>query len=578
MSRTNQKLADIFDEMADLLEIQGENPFRVNAHRRAARALRDLSVDVAELAARGELTSVEGIGKGIAERIEQYLKTGQIPDHQALLQQVPAGLPRLLEIPGFGPKKAAAAWKKLGVTDLDALKQAIEDGRLAKLPGFGAKSVQKIAEGIAFLERTAGRVPLGIAAPIAERLLEQVRQLPGVRRCEVAGSLRRGRETIGDVDLLCNSSRGEEVIRAFTRLEEVEKVLAAGDTKASVVVATPGAGELQVDLRVIPEKSFGAALQYFTGSKEHNVRLREMAVRRKWRLNEYGLFSGKRQLAGRDEEGIYEKLGVPCVPPEMREDRGEFEAGERAERLVRLQDIRGDLHVHTVASDGRATIEEMAEAARALGYAYLAICDHSRSSTIANGLSVERMEKHLEAIRRADKAVRGITILAGCECDILADGSLDYPDDLLAECDLVVASIHSGLGQDRARVTRRTCRAMENPYVTIIGHPTGRLIHQREPMDIDMNEVIRQAAATGTWLEVNASWQRLDLKDVHVRQAVEAGVRLVISTDAHSTSQLEQMRYGVMTARRGWATRDDVINTRPISELRRLLRRKRGRA
>jgi len=574
----NKELATVFEQIADLLEIQGADPFRVNSYRRAARTVKDLSEDIALIARQGRLQDIPGIGKGTAEKIQQYLATGKIELHQELLAQVPEGLPRLLEIPGLGPKKVALAWKRLGVTGLDELKRAIASGTLAELPGMGAQSVKKIAEGIAFLERSRGRTPLGVAWPIAAEICEHLRSHKQVKRVEPAGSLRRGRETIGDVDILCDSAAGKKVVEAFTSLPRVVRVLAAGATKGSVVVNTDEGNELQVDLRVVPSASFGAALQYFTGSKEHNVRLRELAIKKKYKLSEYGLFRGDKQIAGKTEKSIYTKLGLEYIPPELREDRGEIDAAGNLPRLVELADIRGDLHVHTTASDGRDTIEQMAAAARELGDEYLGICDHSASSTIANGLSPERMLKHIEAIRTVARKTKDIAILVGCECDILANGKLDYPDEILSQCEIVTASIHSGLGQSRSTVTKRTIAAMENPYVNIIGHPTGRLLGKREAMDLDIEAVIKAAVETNTALEVNAAWQRLDLKDTHVRQAVEAGAMIVINTDAHSTGELGSMRrYGVQTARRGWADKRSVLNTRPLAELRKFLRAKRPR-
>ncbi len=444
--------------------------------------------------------------------------------------------------------------------------------------GFCTRSAVDI-EGLAFLERSGERTPLGVALPIAEAFAEAVGALPGVKRVAIAGSLRRGQETIGDIDLLCEAKDGKTVIERFVSLDAVTRVLVAGETKGSVTVELDRRREVQIDLRVVAGESFGAALQYFTGSKEHNVRLRELAVRRKWRLNEYGLFDGEKSLAGRREEDIYMKLGVPCVPPELREDRGELGAGAAFEDLVTLADIRGDLHMHTTASDGKCSIGEMAEAAKALGYAYIAICDHSKSSTIASGLSIERMERHIEDVRAADAAVKGIRILAGTECDIMPDGSLDYPDDLLAKCDWVVASIHSAMGaggKGKLSGTDRTIAAMENPWVCAIGHPTGRLIGRRAPMAMDMAAVVEAAAGTKTMLEINASWQRLDLKDIHVRQALAAGVMLTINTDAHHVEQLGQMRYGIKTARRGGLPVSAVANCLTFAALRKRIAGKRG--
>lgn len=574
----NNELARVFERIADLLEIDGADGFRINSYRRAGRTIKDMAEDIAVLAQQNRLTELPGIGKGTAERIRQYLETGTIDVLTELEAKVPAGLPALLEIPGMGPKKVALVHAELGVTCLADLKVAIDSGKMAELPGLGAASVKKIADGIAFLESSGGRTPLGVAWPIAEVLTQKVRDLPGVKRAEIAGSLRRGAETIGDIDILCDAADGEKIVRLFVAFDEVKRVLASGATKGSVTVESPGGRELQVDLRVVPAESFGAAWQYFTGSKEHNVRLREMAVKRKWRLNEYGLHAEEKIIASKREEDIYTKLGLPWIPPELREDRGEFEPGEPDDELITLEDIRGDLHMHTLASDGRCTIEEMALAAKARGYRFIAICDHSKSSTIANGLSIERMRKHIDAIRAADTAVASIDVLVGCECDILPNGSLDYPDDILAECDWVVASVHSAMGPSRSgklSPTERTVAAMENRYVSAIGHPTGRLIGKRQPMEMDMTAVVDAAARTGTFLEINASWQRLDLKDAHVRQAIAAGVTLTINTDAHHTDQLEQMIYGVVTARRGGARKRDVINTLTPAALRKRIAGKR---
>ncbi len=567
----NSKLVRAFDRIADLLEIDGEKAFRINSYRRAARTLKDLTEDVAVVAAENRLTELPGIGKGTAQRIEQYIDTGHTDVLDELQAKLPEGLPALLEIQGMGPKKVALVYDKLGVGNLGDLKRVIDSGEMEKLPGLGATSVKRIAEGIAFLETSSQRTPMGIALPIAEAFAAQIVAMIGVKRVEIAGSLRRGAETIGDVDILCAAKDGEGIVKQFVALEGVKRVLASGSTKGSVTVPFGEGKELQVDLRVVPADSFGAAWQYFTGSKEHNVRLREIAVRKQLRLNEWGLFDGDEPIAGRDEAGVYKELDLRWVPPELREDRGELERGADFGGLVSSQDIRGDLHVHTTASDGRCTIEEMAEAAKRLGYKYLAICDHSKSSTIANGLSVERMRRHIDEIRAANEQTRGIEILAGTECDILPDGSLDYADEILAQCDWVVASIHSAMGpggKGKSSPTERTVAAMQNPFVSAIGHPTGRLLSRRAPMELDMAAVIEAAAKTHTMLEINASWQRLDLQDVHVRQAIEGGVELVINTDAHHVDQLEQMVYGVTTARRGGALRKSVANCLSLTELR----------
>ncbi|MFQ5411286.1 MAG: DNA polymerase/3'-5' exonuclease PolX [Phycisphaerae bacterium] len=571
----NKEIAAIFSEIADLLEIKGEKVFRVNSYRRASRTLKDLPRDVAELAVAGELGDLPGIGKATTAKIEEYLATGRIGVHTELLDSIPAGLPDLLRIPGMGPKKVALAWNALEVRCLADLKGVIESGAMAKLKGLGAKSVEQIAEGIAFVEQSAGRTPLGLAWPLADELASAMRKVKGVRRVEISGSLRRGCETIGDLDLLCESKDGAPAVKAFTSLPSVMKVLASGKTKGSILVGRRDGKAIQADCRVVPKASFGAALQYFTGSKQHNVRLREIAVKKKWKLNEWGLFDGEKAVAGKDEDAIYRKLGLPPVPPEQREDQGEFDS-KRLQPLIERSDIRGDLHVHTNASDGTADAEAMARAASDLRYEYVAITDHSRSSIVANGLSIDRMWRQIEKVRELNKRLDTISILVGCECDILADGSLDYPDTILAACDFVVASVHSAMRQERKKITPRVLKALENPYVCVLGHPTGRLINRREPMDLDMGAVVSKAAETQTALELNASWQRLDLKDTHLRLAIDAGVKIAINTDSHAVAQFDQMRFGISTARRGWVRAKDVINTMPLPNLRKWIAKKRG--
>lgn len=570
----NKELAGVFNTIADLLEIKGEQVFRVNSYRRAARVFKDLTVDIETLAESGELGKIQGVGKGTVEKVGQFLSAGRVGLLDELLASMPAGLPALLGIGGLGPKKVALVWRELGVENVEDLLAAIETGRVAKLKGMGAKSVEQIKSGIEFAGKSVGRTPLGLALPLAGELADAVKNLPGVKRVEIAGSLRRGCETIGDLDLLCEAKDGKTVVSAFTALPDVLRVLASGSTKGSVIIPRPDGAELQADLRVVPAESFGAALQYFTGSKEHNVRLRERAAKKKWKLNEWGLFSGERRVAGKTEESIYHKLGLAFVPPELREDRGEFEA-ESLDKLIERKDIRGDLHMHTTASDGTMSAETMARAGHELGYEYVAITDHSKSSTIANGLSIDRMWRQIEKLRALNRKAEMVSVLVGCECDILSDGSLDYPDQILAACDIVVASIHSGLRQDRAKITNRLLRAMENSYVTIMGHPTARLINRREPMDVDMQAVIAKAAETKTALELNASWQRLDLHDRHLRMARDAGVKIALNTDAHAALQLQQVHLGVLTARRGWLRPKDVINTMHLPTLRRWIAKKR---
>lgn len=564
----NAAVAGLLDQIADLLDFKGENPFRVNSYRKASRAIKELRENVADLAQRGELRKIPGVGEAIAEKIQEFLTTGQVQTHQELVAQFPPTLPKLLEIPGLGPRKVALLYEKLKVGSVEELRSAIESGAVAGLTGFGKKTAEKLLEGITFLAQSSQRTILAEAWPVARNIRDTVRELPGVRRVEVAGSLRRGCETIGDIDLLCDAENGAAVIDAFTKIPQASAVRASGDTKGSILVARPRGGEIQVDLRVVPAESFGAAWQYFTGSKEHNVRMRQRAIERGWRLNEYGLFDGERAVAGADEAELYRALGLECLPPELREDRGEFETPIDFCNLITRADIRGDLHMHTDASDGRASLEEMVEGAQTIGYAYIAITDHSRSSAIAGGLSIDALLEHVARVRALSAKLRGFTLLAGTECDILSDGSLDYPDEVLAQLDWVVASIHAGQGQDRAQLMKRTIAALENPYVCVLGHPSGRLLGKRDAMDLDWQEVVRVAARTGTALEVNASYKRLDLKDLHVRMAMDAGCWITIDTDAHSIGELDYMGLGIQTARRGWARRDRVLNTLPIDALR----------
>ncbi len=572
---TNADVARVFQQIADLMEIRGDDSFRVSSYRRVARALDDLTEEIADVAARGELETIKGVGKSSAEKIAQLLATGRVPLHDELCAEVPASLLEVLAIPGVGPKKVAVLWKELGVSTVPDLEAAIAGGKLVGLKGFAAKTIDSIKEGITFLKSSAGRTRLGVAWSVADTLRAAVAELPGVQRVEVAGSLRRGRETIGDIDLLCIAAAAGPVLAEFGKLPRVQRVLASGETKGSVLIEYRAGRTIQVDLRVVPAESFGAAWQYFTGSKEHNIRLRERAVKRGWTLNEYGLFDGEKRLAGEDEAGIYARFGLPWIPPELREDRGEFELKETPAGLLELEHIRGDLHMHTTASDGRATIEEMIAAARQRGYDYICITDHSQSSVIANGLKPDRLREHVKAIRAAAAKAAGIHVWAGAEVDIKPDGSLDYDDDLLAELDWVVASVHQGQGKDIAHNTQRTIAAIRNPYVNVVAHPTGRLINERDAMPLDVDAVARAAAETGTALEINASTYRLDLKDQHAALAQQRGAMLCIDTDAHAIDQFDQMRFGVITARRGGVLRQNVVNTWPAAKIREFVQKKR---
>ena len=590
---SNGTLSAIFDQMADVMEILGEDRFRVNSYRKVARIIGEMPTDVGVLLEKGQLADVPGIGKSTLAKIEEFVKTGVIKAHQELLARIPPALLELLNIPSVGPKSVKTLYQDLHVGSITELKQALDDGLVETLPGFGEKKAAGIRRGIEFLEKAAGRIRLDQALVAAHVVVAYLEQLPGVHRIEPAGSLRRRAETIGDVDILVCSvpvraSKGtphgvttnertpEQLIESFTQAPFVERILGAGGTKGSALIRTEST-PVQVDVRVVPPECFGAALQYFTGSKAHNVRLREIALKAKLKLNEYGLFRDDTAVAGAAEEEIYEMLGLDFVDPLLREDRGEIEAARNhaLPKLVQLKDIRGDFHAHTNATDGNATIEEMAHAAQELGYEFLCITDHSQSTAIANGQSPQRLAQQIEQIHKINARLRGITLLAGAEVDILADGTLDFEDALLADLDYVVASIHSGLGGPRERVTMRTLKAMDNPFVTCIGHPTGRVIGHRDAMDLDLPAVVEHAARTGTALEVNADPSRLDLKDIHCKMAIEAGVKLAIGTDAHSPGSLALMPFGVATAARGWATKADVVNTLTLAKLKAWLGAKR---
>jgi len=579
---SNATLSAIFDQMADVMEILGEDRFRVNSYRKVARITGEMPTDVSVLLENGRLADTPGIGKSTLVKIGEFVKTGAIKAHQDLLARIPSSLLELLNIPGVGPKSVKTLYQDLHVGSIAQLKQALDDGLVETLPGFGEKKAAAMRRGIEFLEKATGRIRLDQAMAAAHLVVAYLRELPGLDRIEPAGSLRRRAETIGDVDILVTTGKTrsaqtpERLIESFTSAPSVERILGAGGTKGSAIIRTDTTS-VQVDVRVVPPESFGAAAQYFTGSKAHNVRLREIALKAKLKLNEYGLFDGDTTVAGATEEEIYAKLGLDFIDPLLREDRGEIEAARNhaLPQLVRLEDIRGDFHTHTTATDGSASIEEMAQAAKERGYEFLCITDHSQSTAIANGQSPQRLARQIEQIHRIDAKLSGITLLAGAEVDILAGGNLDFEDDLLADLDFVVASIHSALGSPRERVTMRTLKAMDNPYVTCIGHPTGRVLGHREAMDLDMPAVIEHAAQTGTALEVNADPSRLDLKDIHCKMAVEAGVKLAIGTDAHSTVSLGFMPFGVATAARGWAAPADIVNTLTLRKLRSWLRTKR---
>jgi DNA polymerase (family 10) len=587
----NHELADLFKTFAAVMEIRGESVFKAIAFTKVARILNDMTLDVKKAFEDGTLQNVEGVGASSFKIIADYITTGHSPDFEEVAKTVPPGLIPMLNVPGLGPKTISLLWKHRGITSIDELTKAIDEGRLEGLKGIGDKKIQAIKDGLAMREQAGTRMGIGEALPIAIAMVGRLQELKHVRAASYAGSLRRCRETIGDLDLLIavdSDEHATEIASQFVKFEEVARVNAEGQTKCSVVTREG----LQVDLRIVPEENFGAALMYFTGSKEHNVRLRGMANDKKWTLNEWGLYRiadyekaekepGKapklKPLASRTEEEVYQKLGLAFIEPELREDRGEIDAAIHGTlpKLITLNDYRGDLHCHTTASDGVATIEQMAEAAIERGYEFLAITDHSKSQVVANGLSAERLLKHADAIRRVGAKLKGITLLAGCEVDILADGHLDYDDDVLKELDFIVASPHTALKQETTKCTDRLLRAIENPYVNVIGHPTGRLINAREGLPLDFERIFQACVKTGTALEINAGYPRLDLTDTRAFAARAAGVKLSINTDAHSAEQLDGILLGMGVARRAWLEKSDVINCWSAKKLLEFIRAKR---
>ncbi|HZS88604.1 MAG TPA: DNA polymerase/3'-5' exonuclease PolX [Chloroflexota bacterium] len=572
----NAALASLLNEIAVLLEMKGENVYRVRAYQRAAETVASLGEPASRLRERGALVGQPGIGSGIAETIEQALDGRPIPLLDELHRSFPPGVVTLLRVNGVGPKLAARVYQAFGVQSIDELEAVARDGRLAGLERVGPKSAANILRNIEALRSRGSRLPIAAAIPVVEGIMAALRTAPNLRNLTPAGSYRRFQETVGDLDLIGTSDRPDDVMDLLVGLPVVREVVAHGKTKTSVVV-DPG---IQLDLRLVADEDFGSLLQHFTGNQQHNIQLREYAVARGMKVSEYGIAdagSGQVHHFAREED-VYAHLGLQYMPPEIRQGLGEIEIAARhaIPRLIELGDVRGDLHMHTTESDGHNTLEEMVAAARAHGYDYIAIADHSAGRGVAGGLSVERLRAQMAAIRALNARLDGITVLAASEVDIRADGTLDYPDEVLAELDLVVASIHSAMAQDETTMTRRLLAAIENPHVDIIGHLSARLIGQREPVQFDRGAVFSAAARTRTALEVNAHPNRLDLKDSDVRLAREAGCLLTIDTDAHSIADLDLMICGIKTARRGWAVAGDVLNTRPLAELRAWLDRPHG--
>jgi len=558
----NKEIAHLFNRIADALEFNGENVFRVIAYRKAARVLDELTEDVEVLHDKGTLESLPGIGRAIKDKIIEYLTTGTMKKYDEITEALPGDLLDMLNIQNLGPKTLALAHKMLGVVNIGDLKRVIANGRLAELHSMGEKKVENIKKGIELYERSRQRLSIARAETVASEVIAYLKKNKHVKDISPAGSLRRWQETIGDIDILVTGSTGQDIITYFTTFPGTERILAAGDTKGAIIVT----GDVQVDVRIVPPGSYGAALQYFTGSQAHNIHLRNLAKAKGMKLSEYGVFKGNRKVAGRSENEVYKILGLALIPPELREDRGEIEAAKknRLPRIVEPEDIRGDLQMHSTYSDGEAGIRDLMRAAQKLKYQYILITDHSRSARYAHGLDMRSLKKQWREIDALNKTAKNFRILKGIEVDILKDGGLDYPDRVLKQFDIVLASIHQGF---KNRVTERMCTAMENPYVDVIAHPTGRLISQREGYVVDLGKVMTMAAKTGTWLELNAFPDRLDLNDVHCKTAKDLDIKISIGTDAHSIDGLHWMKFGIATARRGWLEPQDIVNTFTLEKL-----------
>jgi DNA polymerase (family 10) len=579
----NHQIAGIFTEIAELLELKGENVFRIRAYRRAAQNIDGLSADVATLSDK-DLTAIPGIGPDLAAKIREFISTGGVAAHEKLKKEIPEGVLALLKVPGLGPKKAKQFYDALKIKSIDELEAAIKKGRLEGLPGVQKKTEENILKGIELVKRGTDRRPLGRVLPLAQDIVRRMKESAPVDAIEVAGSIRRMKETVRDIDILTTSREPGKVMDAFVKLPQAGRVLAHGETKSSIITDDG----IQVDLRVVDEDSFGAALAYFTGSKQHNIKLREMAVRAGLKINEYGVFKGpgERKVGGRLEEDVYKALKLPFIPPELREDTGEIDAAlaGKLPDLVTVEDIKGDLHVHTKWSDGSHDLDTMVEAARKKGYRYIAVTDHTKGLGVAHGLDEKRLVQEIRLIDEANEKLSGFKILKGTEIDIRSDGRLDLADEALAGLDIVVASIHSGFKQTGEQITRRILSAIRNPYVSVIAHPTGRLIGERDAYALDMEAVLKEAAKYGVAMEVNAYPLRLDLNDLHIKMAKQYGAQFVINTDTHVTSQYDFMTYGVSVARRGWVEKKDVLNTFEYDELIRRLqamrigKKKKGRA
>ncbi|MGA7181333.1 MAG: DNA polymerase/3'-5' exonuclease PolX [Thiobacillaceae bacterium] len=567
----NADIAGQFEEVANLLEIQGANPFRVRAYHNAARTLAELGWDIRTRLQTGEaLPKLPGIGEDLTAKIHEIVSTGHLNLLDRLHREFPPAVTELLRIPGLGPKRVKALYHDLDIQTVEQLQRAARDGRIRALPGFGEKTELNILQAVEAHASRSHRFKLAVAAQYAESLVGWLGQIDGVEKVVIAGSYRRMRDTVGDIDILVTARTGSPVMAKFQNYEDVVEVLSAGSTRASVVLRSG----LQVDLRVVANDSFGSALQYFTGSKAHNIAIRRLAQERGLKINEYGVYRDGVRIAGKDEASVFAAVDLPYIPPELRENRGEIEAARsgRLPQLIELTDLRGDLHCHTKATDGHNTLKEMALAAKKRGYEYLAITEHSRHLTVAHGLDPLRLAAQIEEIDALNAELAGVTLLKGIEVDILEDGGLDLPDSILGRLDVVIGAVHSQFHLSRAKQTERIIRAMDHPHFTILAHPTGRLIEEREPYDVDMTRVIRAARQRGCYLEINAHPARLDLLDTYCQMAKAEGVKLCINSDAHSTLDFDNLRFGVGQARRGWLEKGDVLNTRTLAELKALLK------
>ncbi|MGB8992715.1 MAG: DNA polymerase/3'-5' exonuclease PolX [Desulfobaccales bacterium] len=568
----NQDIAAIFNEVADLLEIEGANPFRVRAYRNAARVVEGLAQSLADLVARSaDLAELPGIGQDLAGKIKEIVATGGLALLRELEAKTPPALSEMMQIAGLEAKRVHLLHEQLGINTPRDLEEAARAGKIQRLKGFGAKTEQQILAGAARITQEEKRVKLAAAEPVAEALVQHLQGVRGVDEAIVAGSYRRRKETVGDLDILVTGEEGARVMEAFVGYEDVQKVVAHGETKSAVILRSG----MQVDLRVVSPESYGAALHYFTGSKAHNIAIRQLGVQKGLKINEYGVFKGDKRVAGATEAEVFQMVDLPYIEPELRENRGEVEAAQagRLPHLITLKDMRGDLHVHTKATDGRHTMAEMAQAAKDRGYDYLAITNHSQRVSMAHGLSAADLAEEIAEIDRLNGKLSGIRLLKAIELDILEDGSLDLPDGILRELDLTVCAVHYNFKLSRTRQTERLIRAMDNPYFNILAHPTGRLINRREPYEVDLERLLQAARARGCFMELDAQPDRLDLADIYCKLAKDRGVKVAISTDAHSTADLALMRFGIDQARRGWLEAGDVLNTRSWQELHQLLKR-----